>query len=148
LSINNWGVNNVAPVTVWKGENPEEFVAARKPKSTIGNAVNQFSSRAIMAVFRVLCRRSTIPFACGWYEVVRNLVNPVTLAKSWKSALSNWVPRSVVICSGTPHLDIQPVKNVCATVAAVMSLMGKASIQRVALSMQVSKYFTGSMDSV
>jgi len=41
---------------------------------------------------------------------------------------------------GVPNLEVQPLRNACATVSAVLSIMGIALGHCVNLSTQVSKY--------
>ena len=65
---------------------------------------------------------------------------PSATMRSLQSPDSNWLPLSVVIVVGMPNLAIHPCKKVQATVSALMSGRGKASGQRVNLSMTVRRY--------
>ena len=56
------------------------------------------------------------------------------------NADSNCAPLSVVITEGIPNREIQPIRNACATVSAVLSLTGMASGHLVNRSTHVSKY--------
>ncbi len=49
----------------------------------------------------------------------------------------NWLPLSVVMDVGVPNLAIQPCKKIRAMVSARISVSGKASGQRVNLSITV-----------
>ena len=75
----------------------------------------------------------------GWYAVVRIRLDPNSLVSSAQRFDSNWRPRSVVMVDGVPNHAIQPLTKASATDSAVMLVRGKASGQRVNLSMHVSR---------
>lgn len=62
----------------------------------MGKTDNHYSFLAMIAVFRVLCTRSTNPFVCGWYAVVLNLWKPIMFDSSVNNSDSNWLPLSVM----------------------------------------------------
>ncbi|KNC28476.1 hypothetical protein FF38_08475 [Lucilia cuprina] len=67
--------------------------AILRPSNTVGNlSTHNVLGWHIRAVLNVLYHRSTIPFDCGWYEVVLARLEPVKLINALKSADSNWVP--------------------------------------------------------
>ena len=76
------------------GEAPmSSFRADRSPSRTDGRSLGQGVSGVHMrAAFSVLCQRSTIPLAAGWYGVVWILWAPILAARAEKSADSNCVP--------------------------------------------------------
>ena len=51
-------------------------------------------------------------------------MNDMSVLHNWDS---NWRPRSVMMVEGTPNREIQPCRNVCATVSAVICERGMAS---------------------
>ena len=53
------------PVTAVKGGNPVMEGVMRMPSNTTGREVYQFSLRAIIDAFNVLCMRSQIPLVEG-----------------------------------------------------------------------------------
>lgn len=100
-----------------------------KPNKIIGSSSLQVEclARAFSAAFRVLWKRSTKPFASGWYVVVCILWIPNNFENSAKRLDSNCVPWSVVIVCGIPNLHMNCSNNVTATVCAVMLRIGYAS---------------------
>ena len=80
-----------------------------------------------------------MPFAAGWYAVIRKCVASIALI--WLNNLdSNCLPWSMVMRAAVSNQDIQPLMKVFATVSASMLAIGKASGQRVYLSTQVRQY--------
>lgn len=118
------------------------FNAVRRPSKTVGSSVVQLEllSRAVKDAFSVRCHRSIIPFACGWYAVVRIFSIPILFMMFLNNSDSNCLPWSHVMRSGHPKRDIHPSYITFATVSAVMFSTGNASGQRVARSMMVTRY--------
>ena len=90
--------------------------------------------------FNSLWKRSIMPLAIGWYEVVRIRLQPNRCISCCHKLDSNCFPLSVVIVEGIPKCEIHPLTKACATVWVVISGIGTASGHLVNLSMQVSKY--------
>ena len=65
---------------------------------------------------------------------------PSKFMRFCQRADSNWTPLSVVMAEGIPFREIQPLRNACAVVLAVLSRNGMASGHRVKQSTHVSKY--------
>ena len=116
------------------------FISFRMPNSTSGSALVHEVSWHLRAAFRRRCSLSTKPLLMGWYAVVRILCVPVSVRRFEKSCDSNWVPRSVVICVGTPNRAIHVFTNASAQVSAVMSGIGIASGHLVKRSTIVRRY--------
>ena len=118
------------------------FGVVRRPRSTQGNSSAQFGpvSRALSAALTVLCSLSIIPLACGWYAVVGCSSVPRRLDIALQRSETNCVPLSEVMWLGTPKRAIQPWTYACAIVLVSMSLIGKASGQRVKRSITVRRY--------
>ena len=97
----------------------------------------------MIAVFRVRCNLSIIPFVLRWYAVVRSLLDPIIVDRSLNSSLSDWLPRSVTMCNGTPKREIHVFRKANTMVEAEVFRKGVASICLVAVSMHVSTYLAG-----
>ena len=74
---------------------------------------------------------------------MRSLWNPIIVDRSLNSSLSNWLPRSVTTCNGTPKREIHVFRKANAMVEADVFCKGVASTHLVALSMHVSTYLAG-----
>lgn len=94
----------------------------------------------IMAAFTVLCRRSIMPLAAGWYAIVRNRWALASCSNETKMRDSNCLPWSVVILAGVPNRQIHPSTNARYIVVASISFIGTASAQRENLSITVRQY--------
>jgi len=81
-----------------------------------------------------------MPLGAGCHAVVRVRENPVMVTRVLKRRASNCLPWSVVICWGQPKRAIQTETKALATSSSVMSDRGRASGERVYLSMAVRQY--------
>ena len=108
---------------------------------TQGRSLTQVeaASRARNAALRRRWNRSTIPFDCGWYGVVKICSIPSSLQKLDQRVLVNWVPWSVVIVDGAPNRAIHAVTKAVRQVSAAMLDRGMASGHLVVRSMMVSR---------
>ena len=136
------GRERAEPYTISAAEVPESSMGfARRPSMTQGRSFTQVeaASRALNAAFKRRWNRSTIPFDCGWYGVVKICSIPSSLQKLDQRVLVNWVPWSVVIVDGAPKHTIQAVTKALRQVSAEMLDRGIASGQWVVRSMMVSR---------
>ena len=82
---NSPGKRSVVPYTSSAGEQSGPTLQdERMPSSTIGSSDIQvgFVVRALSEALSCRCKRSTIPFACGWYAVVLLCEMPSSLLHS------------------------------------------------------------------
>jgi hypothetical protein len=131
-----------APNTNSAAEIPEfSRGAALSPSMTHGRCENQslLAKRARRASLSWRWKRSTATFACGWKEVVILCLIPNLAVMAAQKEEVNCTPLSEVTTAGTPYLATHPAMNASAQSAAAVALSGKASAQRVDLSITVSR---------
>ena len=136
------GKVNVVPNTSSAGvQTKSSFTVVRMPSRTMGkNSYQLFGSPcAFKDALSWRWNLSMIPFAAGWYAVVRVRVLPRREVNSWKRWDSNCRPLSVEIVDGVPYRDIQLWTKALATVSAVISWIGMASTHLLKRSIQVRR---------
>ena len=120
-----------------------DFGVLRMPSSTQGShRIHDLMERTAQrrAFLSVLRKRSTKPFACGWYAVVAEMLIPCHKREVCQAAEVNSAPQSEVTVKGMPKREIQVPTNPSEPFSAVVSAIGTASGQRVVLSTIVNKY--------
>lgn len=111
LGKNSPGTMSGAPKTISAGETLRpSFGVDGKPRRTHDNCGNHDESLHldIRAAFRVLWKRSTIPFASGLLVVIWWTVVLISFPKDVHSWEVKVVPRSDAMCSGMLNLEIHP----------------------------------------
>ena len=117
------------------------FSIVRRPRRTQGSCGTQVELLQwdIMAAFSILWSRSTMPFASGMYAIVWWMEVPSSHPSCVQSCDVKEVPRSEVMCSGMPNLEIQPESRAAVQEAVVVSGIGTASGHLVDRSMMVKR---------
>ena len=134
-----------SPNTKSEGDAPiSGLTVVLNAKRVIGSLQNHWSlspwPNATRLSFKRRCSLSTIPFDSGWYAVVMQCRIPQFFRSCVKICEENWLPRSVVMTSGTPYTEIQPWVKASTTVSAFMSGIGIATGHLVKRSTTVSKW--------
>ena len=131
------------PVTAVAGEKPWLLDIFLISSDIIGNASNQLWFLVTIAVFSVRSSLPIIPFVWGWYTIVRSLWKPIIADRSLNSSLSNWFPRSVTMCNGTPKRESHVFWKTNAMVVEEVSCKCETSTHFVSRSIHVNTYLAG-----
>ena len=132
------GNRNVVPYKAYAAEQFNSFIVVQSPRSIRGRCSNDLVLAS--SAFKLLCSLFNMPFAWGWYAVVRMFLVPRSCDNFRNISDSNRRHGSVTTLSGTPYLATHPVRNVPAVVYANISGIGNASHHRENLSTHVNRY--------
>ena len=115
--------------------------AAPIPNRTQGHSSTQSGpfKRAMRTLLSWQCRRSTSPFACGWYDEVWWSLMPRILVVADQTSEVKCAPRSLASWDGMPKPATQCEIKAVAQEKVAASLIGAASGQRVTQSTVVRK---------